>query len=75
MQQRRAFGPAYLPSAGLNERRATLHVFDHSAPLTIPSKAKGEPAQHGMAHYYRCTETGETRRWGFDLTFAKNGVN
>lgn len=72
---RKPFGPALLPSNGLNERRATLHIFDHSELVTLPGAKKGETVT-GLAHFYRCTETGERRRWGFDATYSKdNGAN
>jgi hypothetical protein len=74
-EQRRSFGPTILPSEGLNERRATLHVFDHSKVITLPGAKKGETTT-GLAHFYRCTETDTLKRWGFDATFAKdNGGN
>lgn len=69
--QRKPFGPAYLPSEGLNERRATLHVFDHSKVITLPAPgATKDETVTGLAHYYRCTETDAVRRWGFDVTFG-----
>lgn len=74
---RKPFGTALLPSEGLNARRATLHVFDHSEVVTLPLPG-GKPgeATTGLAHFYRCTETDSLRRWGFDMTFAKdNGAN
>ena len=55
---------AFLPSAGLNERSATLHKYSHSEPIVIPDGHGGRV--RGVGHFYRCTETGETRRWGFD---------
>lgn len=67
MMQRRPFGPALLPSEGLNERRATLHVFDRSEVITIMT-ASGKVT--GLAHFYRCTETDHVRRWGFDSTLG-----
>ncbi len=57
---------AFLASEGLNDRRATLHKYSHSEPVTLPNGLTG------LAHYFRCTETGELRRWGFDATFAKD---
>lgn len=71
MTTRNAFDPAFLPSAGLNERRATLHVFDHSEGITLKNE-EGNPTC-GVAHYYRCTETGAVRRWGFDAISADRG--
>lgn len=66
----------FLPSKGLNERRATKHVYSHSEVITLPARSKESEASTGMGHFYRCTETGELRRWGFDVTFAKdNGGN
>jgi hypothetical protein len=63
----------FLPSAGLNERRATLHIYDSSEVLTLKIDGK---ATTGLAHFYRCSETGERRRYGFDVTFAQdNGGN
>jgi hypothetical protein len=71
--QRKPFGPAYLPSAGLKERRATLHTFSHSDLVTV--KVDGRSVT-GLGHFYRCTETDEVRQWGFDVTYAKdNGGN
>jgi hypothetical protein len=71
--QRKSFGPAFLPSEGLNERRATLHVFDHSKVITLMTSSGPST---GLAHFYRCTETDHVRRWGFDQTFGKdNGGN
>lgn len=62
---------ARLTSAGYNYNPKiwTLHKYDHSAVLTLPGAKKGE-TQTGLAHYFRCTETGELRVWGFDVTFA-----
>lgn len=63
----------FLPSAGLNERRATLHTYSHSELMTLQNL---DSKVTGLAHMYRCSETGELRRWGFDVTFAKdNGAN
>ena len=53
---------AYLPSAGLQGRRATLHVWDHSKEHTIHTP---ERKITGIAHWFRCTETGTIRVWGF----------
>ena len=64
---------AYLPCNGLNDRRATRHVYDHSEIITIPA-IPGFQAVTGIAHVYRCLETGELRRWGFDQTFGKPGA-
>lgn len=60
---------ALLPSVGLNERRATLHKYSHSEMITI--KRNGETLT-GLGHFYRCEETGELRRWGFDAAFPKD---
>jgi len=64
MSERKAFAPACLPSSGLNERRATIHVYDHSEKVTL--NFAGRDPVTGVAHFYRCTETGSMRRWGFD---------
>ncbi len=48
---------AFLPSAGLKERRATLHVFDHSS-------RQEKPKTECTVHWFRCTETGTLRIWG-----------
>lgn len=58
-----------LPSLGLNERRATLHKYSHSEMVAI--KRNGETIT-GLGHFYRCDETGELRRWGFDAAFPKD---
>jgi hypothetical protein len=60
---------AVLPSAGYNYRRPTRHTYIYSEPLTL--LVDGKPAT-GLAHYFRCEETGVSRRWGFDVTFAKD---
>lgn len=60
---------ALLPSEGLNERRATFHTYSHSEVATI---TRGREKITGLAHYFKCSETGELRRWGFDITFAKD---
>lgn len=66
---------AFLPSKGLNERRATRHVYSHSELVTLPGEKKGETVT-GLGHFYRCSETNELRRWGFDVTYAKDtGAN
>ncbi len=65
---------AVLPSAGYNYRKATLHTYVHSALVTITGSNTEKTT--GLGHFYRCVETGELRRWGFDVTFAKDtGVN
>lgn len=64
---------ALLPSAGYNYRKITRHTYVHSELVTVMSD--GAPSV-GLGHYFRCAETGELRRWGFDRTFAKdNGGN
>ena len=66
---------AFLPSEGLRQRRATLHIYDHSEVLTVPGPDRTSYVT-GLAHFYKCSETGELRRWGFDVTFAKDdGAN
>jgi hypothetical protein len=63
----------YLPSPGVNERYSTLHEYSHSELVTI--KRDGASVT-GLGHFYRCTETKELRRWGFDVTYAKDdGAN
>lgn len=59
---------AILPSRGLNERRATLHVYSHSEVVTLPARVGVAPIT-GLVHYFKCSETGELRRWGFDAAF------
>ncbi len=64
----------FLPSIGLNERRATLHTYSHSELVTL--KQPGSIKVTGLGHMYRCSETGELRRYGFDVTFSKDdGAN
>ncbi len=64
----------FLPSIGLNERRATLHTYSHSELVTL--KNVGGTKTTGMGHMYKCSETGELRRFGFDCTFPKDdGAN
>lgn len=62
-KERKDFGPAILPSKGLNERRATLHVFDHSEPTVV--NTNGKPVTV-LGHYYKCTETESIRLWGYE---------
>lgn len=57
---------AFLPSAGLRERRATRHHYDHTAPHTVPARDKTDVPRTGHAHWYRCEETGALRIWGFE---------
>ncbi len=63
----------FLPSAGLNERRATLHTYSHSELVTL--KNPGAVKTTGLGHMYRCSETGELRRFGFEVQFGKEVVN
>lgn len=69
-QERRPFAPAYLPSHGLNERRATLHKYEYSEVVTLPAPG-GKPGETvtGLGHFYRCADTNELRRWGFDASY------
>lgn len=52
----------YLPSAGLDERRATLHRYHETRPAL--------DANGGAGHefIFRCAETGAERRYGFEGT-------
>jgi hypothetical protein len=61
---------AFLTSAGYNHRKATLHKYSHSELLKLPGEGKSYIT--GLAHMFRCAETGELRRWGFDVTFGKD---
>lgn len=70
MQERQDFAPAILPSEGLGGRRATLHVFSHTGTITI--KHPGGNSTKGIGHFYRCTETGSIRQWGFETTWGKD---
>jgi len=64
---------ALLTSAGYNHRKWTRHTYSHSDLVTIATN--GVPVT-GLGHFFRCEETKELRRWGFDITFAKdNGGN
>lgn len=64
---------AMLPSSGYNFKKATYHVYSHSELVTV--KVDGASVV-GLGHFFRCSETKELRRWGFDRTFAKdNGGN
>lgn len=66
---------AFLPSAGYNYRKCTSHVYAHSELVTLPGATKGAKIT-GLGHMFKCQETGELRRWGFDVTFAKDtGAN
>lgn len=64
---------AVLTSAGYNYRKWTKHVYSHSELVTLA--VNGTPVT-GLGHFFRCEETKELRRWGFDATYAKdNGGN
>lgn len=66
---------AWLPSAGYNFAKATRHTYSHSELTTLPAATAGILTT-GLGHMYKCSETGELRRWGFDVTFSKdNGGN
>ncbi len=55
---------AFLPSHGLNNRKATKHRYSHSESVT--KTIDGKPVV-GLGHFYRCDETHELRQWGFDI--------
>jgi hypothetical protein len=61
---------ALLPSAGYNGTKVTKHTYAYSDLLTIQPRDKVNPPVTGMAHYYKCSETGEIRVWGFDATYG-----
>jgi len=61
---------ALLPSNGYNGKKWTKHTYAYSDLLTIPPREKGGEDVTGMAHYFRCAETGELRVWGFDATYG-----
>lgn len=64
---------ATLPSAGYNYRKATYHTYSHSELVMV--KIDGQPVV-GLGHFFRCSETKELRRWGFDRTLTwDNGGN
>ncbi len=64
---------ALLSSAGYNHQKWTRHKYAHSEIVTLKG-SNGDIT--GLAHMFRCEETGELRRWGFDATFAKDaGLN
>lgn len=64
---------AVLPSAGYNFRKATRHTYSHSELVTVTIDRQQVV---GLGHFFRCSETKELRRWGFDRTFARdNGGN
>lgn len=73
MKERIDFQPAYLPSEGLNGRRATLHVFDHTGAITL--RTAGNKPVKVLGHYYRCTETGSVRLWGYEADAPMPGDN
>lgn len=57
-------------------RMWTLHRYAHSELISLPGLRKNDPPLMGWAHYFRCTETGQIRRWGFDATSRKDdGAN
>ncbi len=60
---------AILPSAGYNNRKATKHEYSHSEIVTLA----GDSPVTGRAHYFKCTETGELRIWGFDANYTWEG--
>lgn len=62
---------ALLASAGYNYRKWTKHKYSHSELVTLPGSAKGETTT-GLGHFFRCAETGELRRWGFEASFRCN---
>lgn len=65
---------ALLASAGYNYNKWTRHTYAYSEVITLPRLVGGDVT--GLAHYFKCEETGEVRRWGFDRTFARdNGGN
>lgn len=59
---------AWLPSKGFNFRRATKHSYVFSENRILPSPEIGKPPINGIAHYFKCDETGTMRAWGFDET-------
>lgn len=61
---------ALLTSAGYNYRKWTWHKYSHSEVVTIHAKGAAEDVT-GLGYFFRCTETGELRRWGFEATYAK----
>jgi hypothetical protein len=62
----------YLPSAGLHERRATLHTYSHSSLILLQNE---QGFVTGMAHWFRCCETGKLRRYGFDRQGLQADMN
>lgn len=65
---------ALLPSAGYNYNKWTKHEYSHSELITLPSHKTGGPATTGLGHMFRCAETGELRRWGFEATAQRREV-
>lgn len=65
---------AFLVSAGLGprNRRATLHTYSHSEIITLPGETRNTTVT-GLGHFFKCTETGEVRQWGFDAAFPSVG--
>lgn len=43
----------------------TLHKYDHTEELPGVDP-DGKPDGSGFAHFFRCTETGALKRYGFD---------
>lgn len=62
---------AWLPSAGYNYLKWTKHAYSHSELVTLPASTHGAVTT-GLGHMFKCSETGELRRWGFDVTFSKD---
>lgn len=58
---------AILPSKGYNYNKWTRHVYSHSERVTLPAQTAGIVLT-GLGHMFKCQETGELRRWGFDCT-------
>jgi hypothetical protein len=69
---RRDYEPAFLPSSGYGDGRATLHIFDRreevpAEQLKLAQEHKPRGAQRpGIALIYKCTETGAEKRWGLE---------
>lgn len=53
-----------------DSREVTLHHYHSSQIITLKNE-DGAPVT-GLAHMYRCSKTGDLRRWGFDVTYAKD---
>ena len=56
---------AILPSKGYNYNKCTKHKYSHSEVMTLPAATAGYTLT-GVAHVFKCQETGELRRWGFE---------